>query len=229
MYDQKNHRLQTKEYTMQAYVITIKDHEGSNECADRLIKSGEDGLAVPIIKFDAITPKDNVNKMFELYNIPIRKFVDEYSVQENAMACFLSHYLLWQKCAAINEEIMIFEHDAVIMNNIPWNTMGYKGLVSFGAPSYGRYNIPPKLGMNKLVSKEYLPGAHAYMIKPSAAKIMMERAVTSSEPTDIFLSNKNLISLKSIILGPYTCVTPSRLYKKKKVVSQNTHTIKNLK
>ena len=36
-----------------------------------------------------------------------------------------------------------------------------------------------------------MPGAHAYMIKPSGAKALMEKAKTVAGPTDVFMNLKN--------------------------------------
>ena len=84
------------------------------------------------------------------------------------------------------EEVTIFEHDAVIMENIP--SIEHNGCISFGKPSYGKLNNPPSLGKNRLTSKPYFPGAHAYRVKPNAAKIMVETGITRGAPTDIFLN-----------------------------------------
>ena len=65
----------------------------------------------------------------------------------------------------------------------------YKGVLSLGAPSYGKFITPPNIGVNKLVSKQYLPGAHAYMVKPSAAKVLVDQARGYACPTDLFLRN----------------------------------------
>ena len=60
--------------------------------------------------------------------------------------------------------------------NIP--DVPYRGVLSYGHPSYGKWVTPPALGVNKLVSKQYLPGAHAYRVKPQAAEKLLEVAKT---------------------------------------------------
>ena len=56
--------------------------------------------------------------------------------------------------------------------------------------SYGKWVTPSTLGVNKLVSKQYLPGAHAYRVKPEAAKVLLETAKTHAGPTDLFIRNE---------------------------------------
>jgi GR25 family glycosyltransferase involved in LPS biosynthesis len=61
-------------------------------------------------------------------------------------------------------------------------------LLSLGEPSYGKYNDPLLIGVNPLTSKRYLPGAHAYMLKPKGARSILDVAKYSAQPTDIFLN-----------------------------------------
>jgi GR25 family glycosyltransferase involved in LPS biosynthesis len=69
-------------------------------------------------------------------------------------------------------------------------SVSYKGVLSYGRPSYGRFVKPPKFGVNKLVSKQYLPGAHAYLISPKAAKVLVATAGREPEPTDVYINNQ---------------------------------------
>jgi GR25 family glycosyltransferase involved in LPS biosynthesis len=174
---------------MKSFVITIIDNKKSVQVADRCIKSG--------IKFDinikykpAITPKNNPIALAETYDIPIEGFKEIYSRFENCLSAFLSHFELWQKCVEDNEEYLILEHDAIIISPIP-AFVNYKHLVNFGEPSYGKIRQPMMLGVNPLTSKQYLPGAHAYMLKPSGARMLVERARLTAMPTDLFINKTN--------------------------------------
>lgn len=170
---------------MKAYVITITDLERSVRSAQRCIKSGEYLLHSKIEIFPAITPKHNPEKIFKEKNIVDSYFNEETSRRLNCMAAFLSHHSLWEMCANDTEEYVIFEHDAVVINEIPFY-MNYKGCVSLGAPSYGIFNTPQSLGVIPLTSKPYFPGAHAYRLKPSAAKTLINAAKLQACPTDLF-------------------------------------------
>jgi GR25 family glycosyltransferase involved in LPS biosynthesis len=93
---------------------------------------------------------------------------------------------LWQQCAAGKEDYMILEHDAYFVDKVP--NINYQACISLGKPSYGKYNTPGKIGVNPLTSKRYFPGAHAYMVKPKAAEILVEQARLAARPTDVFLT-----------------------------------------
>ena len=171
---------------MKNYVITIMDNPRSVEVAKRCIDSGMDN-GIHIEHFKAITPKDNLTKLMKTEGINASGFEEKWSRQPNCMAAFMSHYSLWKKSVELNEEVTIFEHDAWITAPIP-EKIPYRGCISFGQPSYGRWNDPIRLGVNTLTSKRYFPGAHAYRVKPHVAQLLIDEAKHHAQPTDIFLN-----------------------------------------
>lgn len=176
---------------MKSFVITIEDLPESIECANRCIKSGKK-YGLNIEHFYGVTPRSvpSPSDIAEVEEIPLVGFQEKYSRFENCLSAFLSHYSLWKLCAEGRDDYLIFEHDAVVMDYINEN-VSFKGVLSYGHPSYGNFNTPPKLGVNTLVSKQYLPGAHAYRVKPKTAKILVQEAKRRAGPTDLFLSNGN--------------------------------------
>jgi GR25 family glycosyltransferase involved in LPS biosynthesis len=174
---------------MKAFVITVKDIPESVQCAERCIKSAaEHGLDVEM--FFGVTPKDNPLKMLDDLGISPKNFTGKYSRVENCVAAFLSHRALWERCSDLNEDLLVFEHDAVVVAPIPV-FKPYNRLISYGKPSYGNFRTPMKIGVNPLTSKAYLPGAHAYALKPSAARILLEESILYAGPTDVFLSKSH--------------------------------------
>lgn len=171
---------------MKSYVITIMDLKQSRKTAQRCINSVKNHK---VEMFDAVTPKDNPLRELELKGIPIEGFNEIYSKLENCVSAFLSHHTLWEMCVADNQEYMIFEHDAVAIDTIP-EFIAYDKMISLGKPSYGKFLVPERLGVNPLTSKPYFPGAHAYRLKPSAAKILIDTATKEPMPTDVYL-NRN--------------------------------------
>ena len=171
---------------MRAFVIYVPIEE-SEQCAKRCITSAKKfGLNVEL--FCGITPKDYPVALAEELNIPTDNFREKFSRFENCLSAFLSHRRLWEWSMLNDEEVLIFEHDAVVTDFIP--DVPYRGVLSYGHPSYGNWVTPSTLGVNKLVSKQYLPGAHAYRVKPSAAEKMLEVAKTHAGPTDLFIRNE---------------------------------------
>ena len=170
---------------MKMFVITMTENERSVQVAERCIKSG--------IKFDAYIKKhkaytpQNCNVFEELQKLEYDEFGfrEKYSRMENCIAGFLSHHSLWVKCLKLNEPIVIFEHDAVLINEVPKLLMF--DILNLGKPSYGKYNTPSFLGYGALVSKPYFPGAHAYRITPKGAAELINEAQLTAGPTDVYI------------------------------------------
>lgn len=172
---------------MKSYVITILDNPKSVEAANRCIKSAESQAGIEVKKWKAITPANMPERIALKENIPNTNFINKFSRYHNCLSAFLSHYFLWKECVKIQEPILILEHDAVFVNDIP-EFIDFKGCLSLGHPSYGKFNTPMTLGVGPLVSKQYLPGAHAYIIKPWAAEDFISRAQKHAGPTDVFIN-----------------------------------------
>lgn len=173
---------------MKAYVITIMDNKKSVAAAERCISTAKRNANIDVQTFEAITPKHNPQKKFQDLGLTTKNFDEKYSKSPNAMAAFLSHYTLWTKCVEDSEDYIIFEHDAVIENNIP--KIGYSGVMTFSQPSYGKYNTPMFIGVGPLTQKEYFGGAHGYIVNPRGAKAIVETAKNHAAPTDIYLNLK---------------------------------------
>jgi GR25 family glycosyltransferase involved in LPS biosynthesis len=172
---------------MLAYVITIKGHAQSEEAAARCIASAKK-YNTTVEKHWAVTPTNtNLKQKLKAEGIPKSGFTEKYSRLDNCIAAFLSHYSLWQHSIKVNNTVLVLEHDAVFVHKLPDNIQG--DIASFGAPSYGKFKQPAN-GYGPLISKQYLPGAHAYTVTPAGARMLVERAKRDAEPTDVFINNK---------------------------------------
>ena len=172
---------------MKAYVITIESNDKSVQVADRCIKSAK-WFGVNVEQWRATTPKDNpIAKLLE-DDVKISGLHEAYSRIANCAAAFHSHYSLWKHCIELDEQIMILEHDAIFVNQLPQN-LKFNKCISLGHPSYGRWNEATKLGVSPLFSKRYFPGAHGYIVKPEACREFVKRATeVMARPTDVFLN-----------------------------------------
>lgn len=72
--------------------------------------------------------------------------------------CFLSHWLLWNKCIELNEPIGIFEHDVVFLKEEP-ATLNFNDILKLEGFVE---NKPRPAGV-------WWTGAMAYILKPSGA------------------------------------------------------------
>jgi GR25 family glycosyltransferase involved in LPS biosynthesis len=184
-----------------AYVITLKDHEESNRCADELIESSRSvNNDFEVIKFDAVVP-ERVISLMKLHNLkwnyPMTEPVLDMqtglwkhpyvtAVTEKRIACFLSHYLLWQKCAKSKEGMFIFEHDAefiervdvAMLNESSFDIIALndpRGATRKSSDYYQavKLRLPekvvpvPKIDQDQI--PQGLPGNSAYFIKPAGA------------------------------------------------------------
>tara|TARA_B110000858_G_scaffold147797_1_gene167896 strand:+ start:1384 stop:2037 length:654 start_codon:yes stop_codon:yes gene_type:complete len=186
---------------MKNFVITIFDNKKSEQAAKRCITSGSKYGGLVIDKWKATTPNDNIAEIIKAEKINTAHMDEVYSRTPNCIAAFISHYSLWKLSVESNEEITIFEHDAVCTNNIP-HSINYHGVISLGAPSYGKFNTPRGFGVVPLTSKPYFPGAHAYRVKPAGARMLIDQARMEARPTDVFLNTTTFPFLQEFYPWP---------------------------
>lgn len=191
---------------MNAYIITIKDDIRSKRASDRLINSMPTNIK-PIV-FDAIVP-DQVDRLMKKYKLKwtwpwigqefdfktgLIKSAYQTADPQKRIGCFLSHYMLWERCVKYDESIIIHEHDAIYLSNenLPiskfeeswYNIIGLNSPIhatrmaqaydrvtqeSEGnivkAPSIDDHNIP-----------QGIAGNSSYYIKPAGAQTMIDLA-----------------------------------------------------
>lgn len=189
---------------IQAYVIKIPGNEISDRATRRLITSSPNNVSIK--EFDAVTP-ENVDKTMRRlkvkWNYPwqgedwcfksgLIKRAYQTRDPKARMACFMSHYILWQKCAKYGSPQIIFEHDSIFFNDdeLPidqlvdskYDIIGLNSPISAtrmakrydelvqqskssltDAPYIDEYNIP-----------QGIAGNSAYFIKPAGAQKMID-------------------------------------------------------
>jgi hypothetical protein len=97
--------------------------------------------------YELPAPKQSLNKKNSLNNLP------------GAQGCFLSHYILWNRCIDLNEPIVVLEDDAEIV--APLNKIDTEyDLLKLHKP---RLSGQSKLGF-------WAAGAFAYWLSPEGAK-----------------------------------------------------------
>lgn len=172
---------------MNNYVIAIEDNPRSVEIAKRCIGSAaQHGAKVEI--FPAITPRNtDIYKLAEQEGISTKGFSEVYSRLDNCIAAFLSHYSIWKLAAESYKPVTIFEHDAVVVQQLN-TTIPFDKVVTLGKPSYGRFNTPSFLGTGPLTQKPYFGGAHAYRMNKEGAAELIKQAKIEARPTDVFLN-----------------------------------------
>ncbi len=184
---------------MKAFVITLEGHEYSETKAARCIESAAE-FGVEVEKFPAVSrargpyvmnahslkwtwAKDNT----AIDHCPFTGLRQHpYGKLAPKIGCSMSHYLLWLKCCYLNQPILILEHDAVFLRELP--DIDFKGICQIndplGATPRGEYwhnemvkrgpGVFNKTKVMKGLQPDGLAGNSAYLIKPFAAKELME-------------------------------------------------------
>jgi GR25 family glycosyltransferase involved in LPS biosynthesis len=185
---------------MEAFVITISNNPKSNAAAERCIKSAN----IPIKKFEAITEikaEKLMRDLFIKWNYPwkgeeydmkagVKKTAYQTANPLRRVGCFLSHYLLWKRCAEQDEPIIVLEHDAIFIK--PFDETAFMkaecDIISINDPRGATrkaqeyhdilqskaQTIQRVPTIDDLMIPQGLPGNSAYIIKPSGAKKMLE-------------------------------------------------------
>lgn len=175
---------------MKAFVITIEDNELSNKVADRCIASAK-RYGLEVSKWPAITPKHpHFEDLQKTLGLVPENFESQWSRRDNAIAVFLSMAGLWTYAVENNEDVLILEHDAIMMGRLPV-LLSFDRVCTIGQPSYGVYNTPTTLGTGPLVQKEYFKGAHAYVVSPKGAQELLDNIPTKCAPADVYMNIQN--------------------------------------
>ena len=155
-----------------AFVICVKSNDLSERATIRLEESRPVNVAMNI--FDAVTP-DNVDKVMKdnkvYWNYPWESEEIDFASglikkayptkdPKKRMACFMSHYLLWQRCIKDNVPIIIHEHDAIYYNDEPLPLEDFEK---------SKYNI---IGLNNPRGATRLSAVYDRVVQESIGKIL---------------------------------------------------------
>lgn len=187
---------------MKKYAIVIKNHPVSEKAFQNLQKS----IQQEIYRFDAITP-DNLDETMSILNLKwnypwdnpvldIASGLKKYPYQvrnEKAklakISCAVSHYVLWSMTAALNEPILVLEHDAIFTRNmdinpntIPYDIVGIndpRGATRRSLDFHQKVQSEPgpfvKVPwIDDLQVPQGLAGNSAYIVKPQGAKTLTD-------------------------------------------------------
>lgn len=130
------------------------------------------------------------------------------------IGCFLSHFLLWNKCVEIDEPILILEHDITMIREMPDNILNeFSELLNLDLcgslrKQYNEYiecmKKEGKVKVRRLFEKNQIPqeltwksaktyhvaGAHAYIIKPNGAQKLISSAKKNGIlPADVHINS----------------------------------------
>ena len=127
------------------------------------------------------------------------------------VACFMSHYRLWQKCVELNEQILVLEHDAQFIKKLPADIdIGSFDIVGINDPrgatrrSREFYNnivhrendVQPVPQIDAWNVPQGLAGNSAYIIKPRGAKDLIAKVKEiGAWPNDALMCYQNIANM----------------------------------
>lgn len=133
-----------------------------------------------------------------------------FDLTKNEIGCFLSHKRAWQTCLESNQVTLIFEDDFILLPHFEktveilltefhdWKLIRLQSLAN---SSHVVVREIGNVSIVKNLSDEV--GATSYIIKPEAAKILVEHSKEIYEPLDHFLEHKTKHGVEMLAVKPY--------------------------
>jgi glycosyl transferase, family 25 len=149
-----------------------------------------------------------------------------FDLTKNEIGCFLSHKKAWQACLESNQVTLIFEDDFILLPHFEktveillaefhdWSLIRLQSLAN---SSHVVIKVIGDVSIVKNLSDEV--GATAYIIKPEAAKILVEHSKEIYEPLDHFLEHKTKHGVEMLAVKPY----PVDITKAQSTISDRPH------
>ena len=164
----------------------------SEQLAQECINSAKQFGIAPEI-FPA-THGDDIEKHFKEHDLKIfKKGQKKKEINPGLKGCLLSHLRLWKKCVELGKPIMIFEHDNIVLREIPeillesFQDVLHLDFASRQVTNYEDFTktyqgdgvqrwcpVMPKLSGHELYNKTHIKGSHAYIITPLGATKMID-------------------------------------------------------
>jgi glycosyl transferase family 25 len=133
-----------------------------------------------------------------------------FDLTKNEIGCFLSHKKAWQTCVKNNQPTLIFEDDFILLPHFEktlqllFTEFQDWQMIRLQALAKTQHDIVKVIGDISIVKNHADPlGATAYIIKPEAAKILIEHAKDIYEPLDHFLEHEKKHGVELLAVKPY--------------------------
>jgi GR25 family glycosyltransferase involved in LPS biosynthesis len=200
---------------MKFKIIRLKGNSISEKYALECIEQASK-FEIDVSYFDAVNGLEYQKHLTQLNINPRYKFKKG---KAGVYGCFLSHYYLWKKCIEDNIPYTILEHDGYFIRPLPFDILtqfdDVLKLDNFDpwSKSYenstagdGTNNIDvvqyhnPKIKFEeKNQTGNYIRGAYGYIIKPHAAKKLIDWiSVNGFVPADCQIGNA-IVDIKVVI------------------------------
>jgi GR25 family glycosyltransferase involved in LPS biosynthesis len=193
---------------MKAYIIRLKNNAMSEKYADLGVAQARK-FGIDVEYFDGINGLEYQQHVARLGIEPRYKFKKG---RAGVFGCFLSHYYLWKKCVESSQPLLILEHDGYFVQPLPADVLNtFTDILKLDGldPFSKQYNTlltqqqnlditvqkyhnnqaktldPQSKWHAKIQTGNYMRGAYGYIIKPGAAKKLINWiAVNGFVPAD---------------------------------------------
>lgn len=175
---------------MKSFIIRLKNNPISEKYAAECVEQAKK-FNIHVDFFDAVNGLDYPAHLEKLKIHPRYKFKKG---KAGVFGCFLSHYYLWQQCVNENVPYLILEHDGFIIKSLPEDILSnFKDVLKLDnldpySKSYNslikeqenqnviiqKYINPSAKFLEKNQTGNYIKGAYSYIIKPHAAKKLLD-------------------------------------------------------
>lgn len=167
---------------MKAFVLFLKEVESTHQPAiEAMISAKAYGLDAEM--FEGYTPS-RADEYIQRENLkpysPGPKLYDIKWKKGGVRGCMISHLEMWKKCVALDETVVILEHDSIVVSDsykTPFDKLLHLDKHRFVEPD-------PDLGKVPAVEKlehyrkgqQQLQGTYGYVVKPETAKRLIRGA-----------------------------------------------------
>ena len=181
-------------------IIVMSKNSKSVQYAERCMESCKRVGVKNVEYFEAVdgaTKQGDILYPFPNNEIPIRLSgvkVTNSKISQSEVACFLSHFLLWQKCIITDRPLIVLEHDALLLR--PYDKMDFPNcIVYLGNEHYKEeeYRDPyyeSPYCRHSDPNNPYIDRTHAYAIDPFVARRLVAKVISHGICTavDAFMS-----------------------------------------
>lgn len=162
---------------MKAVCLYLRDVELSNQLAERCISSCKK-FGLDVTPLEGHTPKMaqkwiKENNLFtfdpgpKLYKIKMSK--------PGVQGCLASHYHAWKRCSESNTNLVVLEHDAVMVSgHVDQSFKEVLQLDEFRYESDPYTDIDVVQNSFERKGVKMMNGAHSYIVTPQASKKLMD-------------------------------------------------------
>lgn len=138
------------------------------------------------------------------YNPILSKLFKGKILSNGEVACFSSHYALWQKCLMLNQPIVVLEDDVSFANNLEGLAKIYQSNFSYVRLMYlFNKGIDREIGDNFYINYDRVCGTQGYYLSPSGAKRFIAKAKHFIYCVDDYMDMSHIHKVPNIIYKPF--------------------------